>query len=566
MENAKMEKYKEPQIYVINNSKIAEKLQEKYFVAEGNLGVIKRIKYESYENIRYINFEHNLIENLHEYKVVIIDLQDKHIGKVYAENETPNGGRGMFKINFPMEEFDPSPIVMNAIPQRMKKEGIRVIFSGIDYTENYEIVEVIRQNQFGYPQNHTENIYKTIGAEAINKTGKKINPKEYGIAQIIAKYVVGYDVVFELPTIWNDSQQKSVLDGNFIPLILNQDNEVISYYGYNELYGHELLLPICRDKENLIDELFSKVLPEIFPNIFPESWEFQWINNKEFKPKEIFACEEKKRELKDRYEKQLEEIQVQETKIYEEYQFLNDMLTQTGDTLVKAVCKYFKWLGFSNIQEIDGGEDILREDIQIVDDATMFIIEVKGIGGTSTDAECAQIVKHRRKREKENKDKEIFPIYIVNHQRYIQPQLRENPPFNENQIDYAYNDERGLLTTWQLYQQFKLIEDGIFTKEETRQALRQIGLITLVPKDFDSIGTVTEYYKKSKACILNLNNKEIKRGICVWAKKGGLWEKGEICSIQINDNDVDTARNGEVGLVLDVELAKGFELFVKNSF
>lgn len=28
--------------------------------------------------------------------------------------------------------------------------------------------------------------------------------------------------------------------------------------------------------------------------------------------------------------------------------------------------------------------------------------------GTSTDTECAQVVKHRRRREKENRDKEII--------------------------------------------------------------------------------------------------------------------------------------------------------------
>lgn len=92
----------------------------------------------------------------------------------------------------------------------------------------------------------------------------------------------------------------------------------------------------------------------------------------------------------------------------------------------------------------------------------------KGIGGTSTDAECSQVAKHRRRREKEHRDKEILPIYIVNHQRYIRPSLRQNPPFSDNQIDYAKNDERGLLTTWQLYNQYKLIENGIFTKKETR--------------------------------------------------------------------------------------------------
>ncbi len=559
-----MEKYKEPQIYVINNSEIAKKLQEKYIVAEGNLGITKQIEYARHENHKYVNLEYDLIENLHEYKVIIIDLQNKPVDKICKENDLPDGMPYLFQIDYPMKQFDPTPFVMNQIPRGMNHEGIRIIFSDKDYTEHYKIVQIEKQNQVGYPEEFEERIYSTIGAFASNKTGKKIKSDEHILAQTVAKYVNRYNVIFGMPTIWDASKQESVQSGNYIPLLFNQDNEVIAYIGYDKENGYELLLPICHDKGKLIDELFSKILPEILPNIFPESREFRWISNEEFKPKEILECEKKKRELKDRYEKQLEEIHMQEEKIYERYQFLNDLLTQTGNVLVKAVCKYFEWLGFSDIQEIDGSEDILREDIQIIDGKVLFIIEVKGIGGTSTDAECSQVAKHRRKREKENRDKEIVPLYIVNHQRYIQPKLRENPPFSENQIDYAYNDERGLLTTWQLYQQFKLIEDGIFTKEETRQAMKQIGLITLLPKDFYSIGIVTEYFKKSKACILNLNDVEIKRGICVWAKKGELWKKGRICSIQVDDNDVDRAKNSEVGLVLDIELAKGFELFVRN--
>lgn len=560
-----MEKYKEPQIYVINNSEIAQKLQEKYTVEEGNLGIVKEIEYRQYENSRYVNLEYNLIGNLHEYKIVIIDLQNRAVDKLCTEDDFPDETLHFYQVDYPIQKFDPTPLMMAQIPRKMNCDGLRIIFSDKDYTVNYKLVKIEQQKRVSYPKEFGESIYSTIGANASNKTGKKMKSEEHILAQTIFKYVKRYNVIFDLPTVYDSTKNKYVPDENYIPLIFNQDNEVIAYIGYDKENGFELLLPICQNKGKLIDELFSQVLPEIFPDIFPESREFQWINNEEFKPKEILVCEEKKKELKHEYEKQLEEIHMQEAKIYEKYQFLNDLLTQTGDVLVKAVCKYLKWLGFSYVQEMDGREDILREDIQIVDGNTLFIIEVKGIGGTSTDAECSQIAKHRRKREKENREKEIVPIYIVNHQRYVQPQLRENPPFSENQIDYAYNDERGLLTTWQLYQQFKLIEDGIFTKEETREAMKQIGLITLFPKDFYRIGKVTEYYKKPKACIINLNGVEIERGICIWAKKGEQWKKGRICSIQVDGKDVDIAKKGEVGLALDVELAKGFELFAKNN-
>ena len=173
------------------------------------------------------------------------------------------------------------------------------------------------------------------------------------------------------------------------------------------------------------------------------------------------------------------------------------------------------------------------------------------------------MTKHRRRREKEHRDKEILPIYIVNHQRYIRPSLRQNPPFSDNQIDYAKNDERGLLTTWQLYNQYKLIENGIFTKKETRESLDKWGLISLLPKNLIRVGIYEEYFKKPKAGILTLNNVKLEVGKMIYAKKDGKWICTSIVSIQLNDKDVDQVDNGEVGIVTDIELEKGYEIFVK---
>ena len=198
-----------------------------------------------------------------------------------------------------------------------------------------------------------------------------------------------------------------------------------------------------------------------------------------------------------------------------------------------------------------------------VETPALLDTEVKGIGGTSTDAECSQVAKHRRRREKEHRDKEILPIYIVNHQRYIRPSLRQNPPFSDNQIDYAKNDERGLLTTWQLYNQYKLIENGIFTKKETRESLDKWGLISLLPKNLIRVGIYKEYFKKPKAGILTLNNVKLEVGKMIYAKKDGKWICTSIVSIQLNDKDVDQVDNGEVGIVTDIELEKGYEIFVK---
>lgn len=281
-----MKKYKEPQIYVINNSRIVEQLQENYVVDAGNLGITKQIEYEKYENHKYVNLEYDLIGNLHEYRVVIIDLQNKSTDKICKENDIPDEMPYLFQVDYPMKQFNPTPFVMNQIPKGMNDKGIRIIFADKDYTEHYKIVRIEKQNQVGYPEEFEEKIYSTIGAFVSNKTGKKIKSDNSILAQTILKYVDGYNVIFSLPTVWDSSKQETIQDKNYIPLIFSQDDEVIAYIGYVKENGYELLLPQCQDKEKLIEELLSKVLPEIFPDIFPESREFQWINNEEFKPKE----------------------------------------------------------------------------------------------------------------------------------------------------------------------------------------------------------------------------------------------------------------------------------------
>jgi len=108
-----------------------------------------------------------------------------------------------------------------------------------------------------------------------------------------------------------------------------------------------------------------------------------------------------------------------------------------------------------------------------------------------------------------------------------------------------------------------LIENGIFTKKETRESLDKWGLISLLPKNLIRVGIYEEYFKKPKAGILTLNNVKLEVGKMIYAKKDGKWICTSIVSIQLNDKDVDQVDNGEVGIVTDIELEKGYEIFVK---
>lgn len=91
-----MEKYKEPQIYIVNNEEITERLSKNYNVATGDLGVAKTVEYENYVNTRYVELEYRMISNLHEYSVVIIDLQNENKSRHCIENDKPNSNPYLF--------------------------------------------------------------------------------------------------------------------------------------------------------------------------------------------------------------------------------------------------------------------------------------------------------------------------------------------------------------------------------------------------------------------------------------------------------------------------------------
>ena len=118
----------------------------------------------------------------------------------------------------------------------------------------------------------------------------------------------------------------------------------------------------------------------------------------------------------------------------------------------------------------------------------LLVIEIKGIGGTSTDGQCSQIEKIKNRRMQERRNFDVFGLYIVNHQRYQPPLLRENPPFKREQIQDAENDKRGLLTTWQLFNLYFSIKNGCISKEEARKALLKYGLIEFSPQNCVSLG------------------------------------------------------------------------------
>jgi septin family protein len=119
----------------------------------------------------------------------------------------------------------------------------------------------------------------------------------------------------------------------------------------------------------------------------------------------------RKAKLEDEYKAALTEIEEELQKNRAKYKFLHDLITETGDSLVKAIEDFFIWVGFENTVNMDETHpEIKEEDIQITLEKGLLVIEIKGIGGTSKDSECWQISKIKNRRAKERNSFDVFGL------------------------------------------------------------------------------------------------------------------------------------------------------------
>lgn len=271
--------------------------------------------------------------------------------------------------------------------------------------------------------------------------------------------------------------------------------------------------------------------------------------------------------IKKKYEEDIEAIDKQISDNLKKYKFLHTLLTGTGDELVAAMISFLKWLGFDKVIDRDtiqkDGEP-LEEDIDIdFGDEGLLVIEVKGIGGTSTDAQCSQIHKIVFRRSKERGRFDVKGLYIVNNEMHLDPLRRTIPPFNNNQIQDAENDGRGLAYSLQFFNLFYNINNGFITKDEAREMLMKKGLLNFEPK-FVSAGMPYKYYKDETVACIELKNQEIKIGDFLCYEKNGRWERAKVISIQKDHYTVNKATNGRFGFGFDKAVIKNCELFIES--
>lgn len=525
-----------------------------------------------------IYLEQNLPDNLHEYSVVIEDLgferktipyDLEQVGKQKAIVEDRS-----FKclcLAKPINVLDPVPFGCFLLKREFdKKKGklIKIIFqapknevrySGIRVSNNIHNIGV-----FSNYQNIVDFTQKSLSGDRV----KLVN--EYHLSEILFSGLedqLSYSQTFFHPSIQINGSYDTEPNPYFIPLLLNEQGDIISYV-YFEENAITFVLPQIANKVVLLERLFTNCLYRNFSELFPLQTKNTWLTKKEYElPKIVQLCEEKE-EVRQIYENTIEQKNKSIAEIRKKYNFLYAMLTESGETLVNNVKQYLEWLGFDNVQSMDEevkeGEDF-QEDLQIhLANNELLIIEVKGLHGTSKDNECSQISKIELRRIHERKYSNVHALYIVNNERGKEPLKRQMPPFTEAQIKDAEFAHRAMTYTYQLFNLYFEIESGIITKEEARNALFQNGLVDF-RSNFKSIGKPYSYFKNNKVACIELHDTILSVGDKVYFEDDRKrLNVVEIVNIQVDCQNKQTVKVGKVGIEFNMKIPKGAVLLYKH--
>lgn len=391
---------------------------------------------DSYWDRLPIYLEHNLPNNLHEYSVVIEDLGFERktipydLGQIHKQKvitDTDSSFKSLCLVN-PINIFDPVPFCCFLLKSKFEaKKGklIKIIFQAQKYEVQYSGIRFSNNTHnigvFSNYQNIVDFSQKSLSGDRV----KLVN--EYRLSEILFSGLedkLRYSQTFYHPTISKNGSYDTEPNPHFIPLLLNEQGDIISYvYIKNETLT--FVLPQIENKVVLLERLFTNCLYRNFSELFPLQTKNTWQTKKEYELPEIVQLCQEKEEARQIYENTIVQKDKSIAEIREKYDFLYSMLTESGEVLVKKVKQFLEWLGFENVVSMDEtvkeGDDF-QEDLQIhLAENELLIIEVKGLYGTSKDNECSQISKIELRRIHERKYSNVHSLYIVNNERGKEP-------------------------------------------------------------------------------------------------------------------------------------------------
>lgn len=544
-------------------------------VFEGSLGSVFTVDWNRIASSEVpVIADFSFPKNIHEYHVFVHDMCNSNKRRYIIENhvnvEISDRNKRYLECESPVSVFDIRPysaqVLKNKFNGAYNGRQINIIFAASKTTKKY------KTNQYGVYNTETIGPFSNYAAwgvlSSMDRCGNNVYLEDNNISRILFEGKIDqihYYQSFHTPTSYKDNVR--VQDEKFLPLLHNELNECVSYIYFHEEKFVDFVFPQMNDKAGFLRTLFEEVIFKSFSEFFPDIEEKRWINNTIFDLPGQKEIKDKIKEKEIIFKREVGDLETSLKQIDEDLGFLKDLITESGGKLVSAVKKYLEWLGFENVVDKDAtlkNSDIKEEDLNFTYGNKLMLVEVKGINGTSTDAECSQIDKIVSRRMRQKNTLSVHGIYIVNNEKNIDPLKRTIPPFNDNQIGDAKNQARTIVYTEQLFALYFDIEHGYISRDEAKEQFLSEGLIDFHSK-YKSLGIPYHYYKDGAVVCVELDGINVKVGDSLYYfdelhRLVGL----TISEIQQDKTVLQEASDGKTSLNFGVKVPRNKELFVKK--
>lgn len=515
-----------------------------------------------YEKSIVLSPKINIRETTHENDVILLDLFSRRKEPNYNVHGSINRYKyQLSKIYADYSNIDYRPIGSYLLKEHLDAYTAKKRFIIVFSNRNSSLLDIGEDEFMLYDFNDNVPSVNISEGDEINL----ISHKKYNE---LNRVLVKHKDTFEYKVRFEDFD--SELEATQHPLMKNYNNDVISYLDESDS-NIFLFLPNSSEKDELLFDLITSVIPEILPEALPEYATFEWLDKEEYLFRENILLNKKKTEKIESFKREMRSLDDQIEAIRKDKIFFHKILTATDAELVNSLIEYLEWLEFENVLNVDEEEDeegFLKEDIRVTleENEGVLVIECKGIGGTSKDHECSQVLKFKTRLQEERQKFDVFGLYIVNHERHIEPINRSNPPFQPQQIKDAKNDKRGLITTWQLFNLHRSIEEGVLTKKQARKSLLKIGLVDFIQDEWIELSKINQVFKEPSVITFNDNNSKISKGDKLVYKKRDQLKEVKILSIQVDNKSVEetSGANLEYGFKVDSLIPEGTKVWLKK--
>lgn len=269
--------------------------------------------------------------------------------------------------------------------------------------------------------------------------------------------------------------------------------------------GLILVLPAIKRKGEFLRDLLTDALPELMPSLFPTHNGGKWVHRTEYEDPKVVDFRQKIDTVVADANRQIAAYNEAIAVARCDYQFMYDLVRESGPSLVAAVKSALEALGFSSIIDVDseklrqGQKNNFAEDLWIQEPGQpLVLVEVKGLTRLAPDAESLQAWKYVAPRMKELGRLDVRALAIINHQRNMPPIERQNENvFRQEVVTNAEEHDFGLMTTWDLFRIVRNAKRCSWPAVLVRQMFYGRGRLSHIPPQYTRVGVVERVLEKA---------------------------------------------------------------------